>query len=113
VLKEAGAAFVGACRSSDLAFRVGGDEFAYILPEGDEESARAAAARARAALAAMPEELDCCYGITVWPDDGPDRAGLLETADSRLYGMKRERRPDEPAHVLGPGSVRARHPIGG
>jgi len=100
VLKEAGAAFARTCRSSDLVFRVGGDEFAYILPESDEEAAAAAAARARAALAAMPEELDCCYGITVWPNDGPERAMLLETADSRLYEMKRECRPDGPAHVL-------------
>src|SRR3954447_20960636 len=100
VLREAGAAFAGTCRSSDLAFRVGGDEFAYILPESGEEAAVAAAARARTALAAMPEELDCCYGITVWPNDGPERARLLETADSRLYEMKREHRPDGPAHVL-------------
>jgi GGDEF domain-containing protein len=48
----------------------------------------------------MPEELDCCYGITVWPDDGPERATLLETADNRLYEMKRARRADGPAHVL-------------
>jgi len=100
VLKEAGAAFAGTCRSSDLAFRVGGDEFAYILPESDAEAAESAAGRARTALAAMPEELDCCYGITVWPNDGPERARLLETADSRLYEMKREHRPDGPAHVL-------------
>jgi GGDEF domain-containing protein len=38
----------------------------------------------------MPERLDCSYGITVWPEDGPERARLLEAADSRLYGMKRE-----------------------
>lgn len=100
VLKEAGAAFARTCRSSDLAFRVGGDEFAYILPESDEEAATAAAARARAALASMPEGLDCCYGITVWPNDGPERATLLETADHRLYEMKREHRPEGPAHVL-------------
>jgi len=100
VLKEAGAAFASTCRSSDLAFRVGGDEFAYILPESDAEAATAAAARAQAALAAMPEELDCCYGITVWPNDGPERASLLETADTRLYEMKREHRPEGPAHVL-------------
>jgi two-component system, cell cycle response regulator len=100
VLKEAGAAFGRTCRSSDLAFRVGGDEFAYILPESDSEAARAAAARAREALAAMPEGLDCSYGITVWPNDGPERAKLLETADNRLYEMKRARRANRPAKVV-------------
>jgi len=100
VLKEAGAAFARTCRSSDLAFRVGGDEFAYILPESDSEAALAAAARAREALAATPEELDCSYGITVWPNDGPERARLLETADNRLYEMKRARRAKGPANVL-------------
>jgi diguanylate cyclase (GGDEF)-like protein len=94
VLREAGGAFARTCRSSDLAFRVGGDEFAYILPESGEEAAMAAAGRVRAELASMPERLDCSYGITVWPEDGPERARLLEAADRRLYEMKRERGED-------------------
>jgi diguanylate cyclase (GGDEF)-like protein len=100
VLREAGAALAKTCRSSDLVFRVGGDEFAYILPESDREAALAAAARAREALAAMPERLDCAYGVTVWPGDGPERATLLEAADARLYEMKREHPPDETARIL-------------
>ncbi len=90
VLREAGEAFARTCRSSDLAFRVGGDEFAYILPESGEDAAAAAAGRLRAELASMPEGLDCSYGITVWPEDGPERARLLEAADGRLYDMKRD-----------------------
>ena len=89
-LHEPAEAFARTCRSSDLAFRVGGDEFAYILPESGEEAAVAAAGRVRAELASMPEELDCSYGITVWPEDGPERASVLEAADRRLYEMKRE-----------------------
>ena len=96
VLQEAGEAIARTCRASDLAFRVGGDEFAYILPESGEEAAVAAAGRVRAELASMPERLDCSYGITVWPEDGPERARLLEAADGRLYEMKRERGPDVP-----------------
>jgi len=91
VLREAGEAFGRTCRSSDLAFRVGGDEFAYILPESGREAAVAAAGRVRAELALLPEGLDCSYGITVWPEDGPERTALLEAADARLYEMKRER----------------------
>jgi diguanylate cyclase (GGDEF)-like protein len=91
VLRETGEAFARTCRASDLAFRVGGDEFAYILPESGREAAVAAAGRVRAELASMPERLDCSYGITVWPEDGPERARLLEAADRRLYEMKRER----------------------
>ncbi|HYQ13498.1 MAG TPA: GGDEF domain-containing protein, partial [Solirubrobacterales bacterium] len=90
VLRDAGEAIAGTCRSSDLAFRAGGDEFAYILPESGAEAAVAAAGRVRAELASMPERLDCSYGITVWPEDGPERARLLEAADRRLYEMKRE-----------------------
>jgi diguanylate cyclase (GGDEF)-like protein len=100
VLREAGEALAGTCRSSDLAFRVGGDEFAYILPESDHDAAVAAAGRARVALSAMSARLDCCYGITVWPNDGPERSKLLETADARLYEMKREHHADGPARIL-------------
>ena len=46
VLREVGEALAGTCRLSDLAFRVGGDEFAYILPESDHDAATAAAGRA-------------------------------------------------------------------
>jgi diguanylate cyclase (GGDEF)-like protein len=99
VLKEAGEAFARTCRSSDLAFRVGGDEFAYILPESGEEAAVAAAGRVRAALASMPEGLECSYGITVWPEDGPERASVLEAADRRLYEMKRGREDEAPGPV--------------
>jgi len=96
VLQKAGEAIARTCRASDLAFRVGGDEFAYILPESGEEAAVAAAGRVRAELASMPERLDCSYGITVWPEDGPERALLLGAADSRLYDMKREHERDAP-----------------
>jgi GGDEF domain-containing protein len=48
----------------------------------------------------MSEPLDCCYGITVWPNDGPERSRLLETADERLYEMKRAHHADGPARIL-------------
>ncbi|HEY7629619.1 MAG TPA: HD domain-containing phosphohydrolase, partial [Thermoleophilaceae bacterium] len=76
------------CRSSDVAFRIGGDEFALLLPETGEADATAAAERAAA-------QLGSSFGVAVWPDDGPSKEGLLARADDNLYGMKRAR-PDRP-----------------
>lgn len=99
VLSEAGNSLSRTCRASDLAFRVGGDEFAYILPETGADDAMAAAARACEALASMPDQLGCGYGITVWPEDGPERGPLLQAADARLYEMKRAYRQEQSANV--------------
>jgi diguanylate cyclase (GGDEF)-like protein len=99
VLAQVGEALGRSCRSSDLAFRVGGDEFAYILPEANGDAAVAAARRARLALAALPGSLDVSYGITTWPEDGPASDELLASADDRLYEMKRGHAGELPAPV--------------
>jgi diguanylate cyclase (GGDEF)-like protein len=99
VLRDVGEALARSCRSSDLAFRVGGDEFAYILPETDADAALAAAERARDAVGALPGRLDVSYGATVWPIDGSGRDELLERADVRLYQMKRDQRGDSVASL--------------
>jgi putative nucleotidyltransferase with HDIG domain len=72
------------CRSSDTAFRIGGDEFALLLPETGAADATAVAERAAA-------QLDTSFGVAVWPDDGPSKEGLLGRADDNLYAMKRLR----------------------
>ncbi|HEY1595275.1 MAG TPA: HD domain-containing phosphohydrolase [Thermoleophilaceae bacterium] len=72
------------CRSSDIAFRIGGDEFALLLPETVAAEAQAVAERAAC-------ELGSSFGVAVWPDDGPSKEGLLARADQNLYGMKRAR----------------------
>jgi diguanylate cyclase (GGDEF)-like protein len=92
VLRHVGEALARTCRRSDLAFRVGGDEFAFVLPESGEDAARTAADRARAQVAALPGRLDVCYGITAFPGDGIERDELLGSADSRLYDMKHQHR---------------------
>jgi len=72
------------CRSSDVAFRIGGDEFALLLPETGGDDANTVASRAA-------ERLGSSFGVAVWPDDGPSKEGLLACADSNLYAMKRAR----------------------
>jgi diguanylate cyclase (GGDEF)-like protein/putative nucleotidyltransferase with HDIG domain len=85
VLRVAAERLQTACRASDLAFRIGGDEFALLLPETSGPDAADAAARAAREIG------DVSFGVAVWPEDGPSKDALLARADSNLYGMKRER----------------------
>ena len=79
-------------RASDTAARVGGEEFALILPGSDAETAFAVAERARenvAEIAVHGFELTCSAGIAAYPADAEDPAALSQLADSALYWAKR------------------------
>lgn len=93
VLRRVAAALRRTCRSSDLAFRVGGDEFALVLPNSGPGSTLAAAERARSVIDEIDERTTISYGIASWPDAGPTKDALLSRADRSLYEMKR--RADE------------------
>jgi len=81
-------------RTSDFAFRIGGDEFALLLPQSDDEQAATLGRRIYANFAAaiaplrfdLPLALD--YGLSVHPQDGDQSEVLLRVADERLYKMK-------------------------
>lgn len=89
VLRRVAAALRSTCRSSDLAFRVGGDEFALVLPNSGPASALAAAERARSVIDEIDDRTTISYGIASWPDAGPTKDALLSRADRSLYEMKR------------------------
>lgn len=86
-------------RVSDYAFRIGGDEFALLLPQTEPEQADKLARRVRASCEAalQPLELDLTplldYGVAVYPDDGDHKDALIRVADERLYKMKGMARP--------------------
>ena len=90
-------------RTSDYAFRIGGDEFALLLPQSDTEQAAALSRRLRAAYAGaieplrlgVPLALD--YGLAVYPDDGEQQEILIRVADERLYQLKNAARPSGPS----------------
>jgi diguanylate cyclase (GGDEF)-like protein/putative nucleotidyltransferase with HDIG domain len=89
VLLDAAEGMRTACRASDQAFRIGGDEFALVLPRSSGRDAIPAAERAAAAMVGAEARVGVSYGIGEWPTDGPSKDGLLRRADERLYSMKR------------------------
>ena len=81
-------------RASDYAFRIGGDEFALLLPQADPEQALTLCRRVRAQYEAdlAPLNLNIAvtvdFGIAVHPNDGDQKSELLSIADRRLYELK-------------------------
>ncbi len=81
-------------RTSDYAFRIGGDEFALLLPQSDPEQAGALGRRVRTVFesAIQPMQLDVSlsldYGVAVYPEDGDQKEILIRVADERLYQQK-------------------------
>jgi diguanylate cyclase (GGDEF)-like protein len=82
-------------RRGDLLARVGGEEFAWILPEVHSHGAWAAAERARHAIGDQPfdgiGQLTISVGIAL-RGDVSDASVLYEHADESLYRAKREGR---------------------
>lgn len=82
-------------RSSDILFRIGGDEFTVILPVITEpEEAVSVATRVLEAVAA-PVLIDghelsvgATIGIAIYPGDGDSAGELLRNADAAMYSAK-------------------------
>ena len=85
-------------RSSDFAFRIGGDEFALLLPQTDSDQAITLCRRVRSQYEAevAPLKLDIGvtldFGVAVYPEDGEKKEDLISAADKRLYQLKAEGR---------------------
>ena len=81
-------------RTSDYAFRIGGDEFALLLVHSDSEQANTLARRIRANFGSAVQSMQASvglgldYGIAVFPGDGDQKDVLVRIADQRLYEMK-------------------------
>jgi diguanylate cyclase (GGDEF)-like protein len=88
VLRAVAEALAAGCRASDVAFRIGGDEFALLLPETDREQTEAVAERVRRAIGRVDARVSTSVGIATWPADGGSKDVLLAHADAVLYAMK-------------------------
>ena len=94
VLQLAASTLRHSMRTSDFAFRIGGDEFALLLPQSDAEHAATLGRRVHANFAGVlqPQQMEIPigldYGLAVYPQDGDQAEVLLRVADERLYQMK-------------------------
>lgn len=96
VLRETGQRLQSVLRASDTRARVGGDEFAVLLPAVEETGGVRDAARrigerldAPFRVAGQSFHVSARIGIALYPDHAEDFAGLLSAADRAMYQAKR------------------------
>jgi diguanylate cyclase (GGDEF)-like protein len=94
VLRAAAATLKKSLRTSDSAFRIGGDEFALLLPQTDAPQALALGHRVQTVFVEMllPLELGVSVsmdlGVANFPQDAENADQLIRVADERLYQLK-------------------------
>jgi diguanylate cyclase (GGDEF)-like protein len=99
VLRGVARIISGEARTTDVVARYGGEEFGVVMPETDGVGALVIAERIRTRLeaATFPTELGplrvtLSLGVATFPEDGKEKARLVEVADACLYHAKRSGR---------------------
>ena len=98
VLRMAAATLKKALRTSDFAFRIGGDEFALVLPQTDAPQSQALSRRIETVFADTLKSLQLNvtvgmdYGVANYPQDADNTEELVRIADERLYQRKHAHR---------------------
>jgi diguanylate cyclase (GGDEF)-like protein len=95
VLRRVAKVLQEVARKIDITARYGGEEFAVVLDNADVHQARAVAERLRQEIGKLviesekgPLSITESIGVAAFPDDGRDRATLIERADHALYHAK-------------------------
>jgi diguanylate cyclase (GGDEF)-like protein len=85
-LSEFARTLQSAMRKGDEAFRIGGDEFALLLPDASESDARAALRR----VSDEAGGIRASFGVASCPENAWDAQALFRLADAALYQAKRD-----------------------
>ncbi|MEK6222561.1 MAG: GGDEF domain-containing protein, partial [Chloroflexota bacterium] len=97
VLRGVGQCFQKTIRDTDFISRIGGDEFAIILPESDSEHAKLIKQKLNAALDDCDRKwsesfqeliISVSIGYASFPYDSGNKESLFEAADQALYKEK-------------------------
>ncbi|MCP1199620.1 diguanylate cyclase domain-containing protein [Notoacmeibacter sp. MSK16QG-6] len=105
VLKEFARRLQDSCRGTDMACRVGGDEFAIVLPGSDKEQAAGVAQRLLRSLGrpfvheGRTIQMSASIGYAEY-GDFDDVLGMLQAADTMMYEQKRKKPDSSPYGLL-------------
>lgn len=94
VLQGVAKAFTSVARETDLVARIGGEEFAIVLPETAAAGARTLAERVRARVAGLEfrRQVTVSIGVATLSSAVPTVSALLEESDAAMYTAKRRGR---------------------
>lgn len=95
ILKKIGPVLIGSVEESVTVVRMGGDEFAVLLPEVEAvnqaiETVRiiSEALEAPFVIEGNPLQIEASFGIVLYPEHGEDAETLIKLADVALYMAK-------------------------
>lgn len=101
-LRQLAATIQGSLRDTDFVARMGGDEFALILPETRPQEAERVAEKVRQAIATcqyewstgpgQPFAITTAIGLAHYPEDANQVDALIAAADTALYTEKQTRK---------------------